>query len=87
RNVIVMFIHTKHGNHKDAAGNPTPDGVVTGGGRAFLLRNGVLVKGTWSRATLADPTTFTDSTGAPFKLLPGKTWIELAPPTASVSVA
>ena len=43
------------------------------------MRNGVAITGTWSRASLTTPSTFTATDGAPMTLQPGDTWVELVP--------
>jgi hypothetical protein len=39
----------------------------------------MLFKGRWSKSSPAAVTTYTDATGAPMKLTPGRTWLELTP--------
>jgi hypothetical protein len=36
------------------------------------------VKAKWSKSSASAYTTYTDAGGAPIKLLPGRTWVELA---------
>jgi Protein of unknown function (DUF3048) N-terminal domain/Protein of unknown function (DUF3048) C-terminal domain len=54
-------------------------------GPAELFRSGVVVGGTWSRSSLAQPTEFTAANGQPMTLQPGQTWVELVPNTVTVS--
>ena len=56
-----------------------PEGTLIGTGEAWLLTDGKVVKGTWSKPNNAAVTTYTDSAGSPFQLTPGQTWVELAP--------
>jgi hypothetical protein len=79
QNVLVLSVKTYESTHRDAAGHTTPIATVTGSGKAVLFRNGVQVAGTWSRATLNDPTVFRTSIGTPMLFAPGVTWVELAP--------
>jgi hypothetical protein len=44
-----------------------------------VLTNGMIVKGTWSKPSTEAVTTYTDAAGAPIKLTPGRTWVELPP--------
>jgi hypothetical protein len=37
----------------------------------------MVVRGKWSKSSAGAYTTWTDSTGAPIRLAPGRTWIEL----------
>jgi hypothetical protein len=40
---------------------------------------GKLIKGKWSRTSRTTPTQFTDASGAPIRLTPGRTWVEFDP--------
>ena len=51
-----------------------------------MFRNGVELKGTWHRPTLAQPATFTEADGTTITLAPGNTWEELLPTSESISV-
>lgn len=52
---------------------------VTGSGRAFLFRDGRVIKGRWERETVDDPVRFVTKAGDEMVLAPGSTWIELVP--------
>ena len=54
--------------------------VLTGAGDAWVLTDGHLVEGRWSRPDPALPTSFVDGADAPVPLLPGITWVLLPPP-------
>lgn len=60
---------------------------VTGTGALQVLRNGAVVDGTWHRLRLEDLTQMVDRQGRPIDLAPGPTWVELVPPTVSVTVS
>jgi len=79
RNVIVMSIDSRVGGPTDKAGNTTPQLRFVGAGSAVLLRDGRRFEGRWARASLTQPTRFTDHRGRPFVLAPGNTWIEVVP--------
>jgi hypothetical protein len=79
RNVIVQFVSYRQTPWRDRANSPVDEAVVTGSGDAWILSEGQIVKGHWSRPGGKDITTFTDAAGAPVKLLPGQTWLTLAP--------
>jgi hypothetical protein len=53
---------------------------------AWVLTDGRLVEGRWSKPTPTTPTRFTDRAGAPIALRPGSTWVELLPVGAPVGV-
>jgi hypothetical protein len=55
------------------------DVTATGTGPVVVMRNGVAITGTWSRASLTQPATLTAANGAPLTLQPGESWVELVP--------
>ena len=64
----------------DVAGNPSLEiADEIGTGRAFLFRDGKVIKGTWSRDDVGDPTTFETKAGDEMVFAPGSIWIELLP--------
>jgi len=56
-----------------------PVADIIGGGEAWVLSGGKLVKGRWAKPNADMVTGFTDATGAPIELAPGPTWIEIVP--------
>jgi hypothetical protein len=85
-NVVLMRITTKDTGLRDVAGNASPEDVVTGSGKVWVLRDGKVVTGSWKRAGLGSPLTFVDGAGTTIPLTPGRTWIELLPPNATVQL-
>lgn len=77
-NVIVQFVDYRDSGYRDATGAASPEAELAGEGHAWVLTGGSLVRCRWSRADLGALTVFTDTTGAPIRLAPGRTWIELA---------
>ena len=55
----------------------SPEAQTLGTGPVTVHRNGVSVRGTWSRANPTDPFSFFDAAGAPIPLAGGTTFIEL----------
>jgi hypothetical protein len=55
----------------------SPEAQSVGEGDAWVYSNGSLVKGKWARALATDVFTLTDTAGAPIKLTPGNTWVEI----------
>jgi hypothetical protein len=53
---------------------------VVGEGDAWILTGGKLIPAHWSKASAEDVTRYVDTAGAPVRLAPGRTWVELAPP-------
>jgi hypothetical protein len=78
-NVIVQFVKVSEGDIQDVTGSPSPEVTLTGGGKAYVFRDGRVIPGTWERNSLGDVTTFQAKDGAQIPLVPGQTWIELYP--------
>ena len=85
-NVVLMRIKVKDTGIRDVVGNPSPDDVVTGSGRVWVLRDGKVVTGRWTRPGIGAPMTLVDSTGKTIALARGRTWIELLPSNATMSL-
>jgi len=79
--VLVLRVAIRLDENRDVLGNRTPDPVVIGRGRAWLLRDGRLVAGTWRRSAPAQPLRVLGQDGQPLPLRPGRTWVELLPST------
>jgi hypothetical protein len=77
-NVVVMSVGVKSTSAHDSHGTVVPLPLVIGAGTAWVFRNGLFVKGTWSRANENAPMTLQTSTG-PILLAPGRTWVEVLP--------
>ncbi len=60
--------------------------TVTGSGDCDFFISGRYVSGTWSRATLGDPTTYKLYDGSIIRLEPGNTWIEMMPNTREIKI-
>ena len=75
-NVIVQFV-----SYAGAGG----DGQLIGGGDAWVLSAGRVVKGRWSKPSATEPTQLVDAFGAPIRLQAGTTWVELLPVGAAVT--
>jgi len=81
-NVLVQEVEVDATGHKDPAGNPVPEVISIGSGRAWLFRDGKQIQGTWERKGPGDITSFTAKDGTEFLLKPGTTWVELYPESA-----
>jgi Protein of unknown function (DUF3048) C-terminal domain/Protein of unknown function (DUF3048) N-terminal domain len=86
-NVVVMQVQVHAGTIRDAAGNPSPVVRLTGSGKAYVFRDGRMIRGRWHRPSLKDLTTFVTKDGQTITLAPGVTWVELLPSTIHVQVA
>jgi hypothetical protein len=85
-NVVIQMVKTRLTGITDVNGVPSPEVVSTGSGTVYVLRDGKMIRGTWTRATLSDVTVLKDSQGAVIPLAPGRTWVELVPNAVHVSV-
>lgn len=83
-NVVIQIVEVTDSRIIDAAGNASPDVALTGSGRAYVLRDGRMIAGTWERESLDDVTRFVTSDGAEIRLAPGRTWVQLVPSSVPV---
>ena len=68
---VVIFVSNYVISPADAI---SPELVSAGSGQLFVLTDGVVIEGTWSRETEDDKPVLLDSSGAPIALTPGQTW-------------
>lgn len=78
-NVVIQVVKTTESDFQDVSGYPSPEVDLTGSGKAWVLRDGKLIVGTWERSDEADFTTFRTKSGDEIALKPGTTYVELAP--------
>jgi hypothetical protein len=84
-NVVVLNVAIQDTGIKDILGNESPLDVTIGSNPAWVLRDGKMIRGHWSRHSIGSPISLTDASGKPIALAPGRTWIELLPtPTKPV---
>jgi hypothetical protein len=76
-NVLMLSVGIEGTGVFDVTGAEDPLPVVIGEGPCWLLRDGQLIAGKWSRPSTDAPTTYTGPDGAPMLLHPGRTWTEL----------
>jgi hypothetical protein len=76
QNVVVQFVTY----------NGAGEGNLFGSGQAWVFSNGQLIRGTWTRSYPGSPTALIDANGAPIRLTPGRTWVELFPGGGTVDV-
>ncbi len=62
------------------------EGQTVGEGEAWIFSDGVLRKGRWIRPSRDVAARYVDASGAPIRLRPGTTWVELLPSTSPVDV-
>ncbi len=85
-NVVVLTVRTRDAGYRDPIGNPVPETVLTGSGKALVLSGGRQVSGTWRKAAAGAPLTLATTRGGALLLAPGTTWLELVPTSGSVQV-
>jgi hypothetical protein len=78
-NVIIQQVVVTNSRLVDVLGNPSPEVSLVGTGKAWIMRNGVLILGKWVRSGAHGLTKFETKSGAIIPLMPGNTWVELAP--------
>lgn len=79
RNVVIMSISVANTGLHDVLGNPSPDDVVIGSGKVWVLRDGHVIRGTWKRPSRDAKWVLRDKRGNILPLTPGNTWVELLP--------
>ncbi len=77
--LVVMFCRVGVAGYRDPAGNPVPETIVKGSGRAVVLRDGTATETTWKKPARNSPISFETKDGQPLPIEPGHVWIELAP--------
>ena len=78
-NVVVLRVDVVNTRYLDPANNPVPETKLTGSGHALVASGGRTVAATWSKASVGAVLTLTGADGAPIRLAPGSTWVELVP--------
>jgi hypothetical protein len=77
--VVVQFVPYLRTPFLDPSRTPVDRANVIGSGPAWVLADGMVVKGTWTKPTPTDVTAFADSAGHPIAIPAGTTWVLLAP--------
>jgi Protein of unknown function (DUF3048) N-terminal domain/Protein of unknown function (DUF3048) C-terminal domain len=81
-NVIVRITPYRDSGVRDSVGAVVPEADAIGEGDAWLLSDGQVQRGRWLKPSPDAPTAYVDATGAPLRLTPGQTWVEVLPPGA-----
>lgn len=85
KNVVVQLVEYVNTGQVDTSGAAVPEADLIGDGEAWVLTDGKVVKGRWSKPSPEALTTYTGPDGQPILLTPGQTWIEL-PPVGSATL-
>lgn len=67
-----------------AQDNYHEDITTVGSGNAHIFQNGLVVKGTWQKSSVAEQIKFYDENGTEIALAPGQTFVEAVPEYGSV---
>ena len=76
--VLVLRVEIGDAGYKDPAGNPVPETIFKGEGKAQLFHAGKVVEGTWKKKDLGSAISLSTADGA-LKVPAGRVWIELVP--------
>jgi hypothetical protein len=86
RNVVLLFVEYPDTGERDQSKSIVPEAKLEGVGEAWVIRDGKLTRGTWTKPGDESPIKLADAQGKSIDLLPGQTWIELpAPGNATVA--
>jgi hypothetical protein len=72
-NVVMVFVPNRYFSR-------TPEIIdiqLNGSGRAFIARDGMIYRATWSRTSAGSPLTLLGEDGKLFPFKPGQTWMEI----------
>ncbi|NOX31721.1 MAG: DUF3048 domain-containing protein [Actinobacteria bacterium] len=83
-NVIVQFVDYRASGQVDSTGAVVPEAVLEGNGTIWVLSNGRILEGTWTKDNVTAPTQYFDMSGDPILLTPGSTWVLLPEPGEAV---
>jgi hypothetical protein len=79
-NVIVSYTPYADSDTNDQFGVPIREAQTVGEGEALVLTGGVAIAARWVKPALNMPAQYFDAAGAPIRLTPGRTWVELPEP-------
>jgi len=75
--LVIQLVSITPSEYGDKFGGNTPFSQTVGTGKAYVLRDGIVIQATWNRPDASLPTTWTDTTGAEVKFAPGQVWVAL----------
>jgi hypothetical protein len=85
QNLVIQFVTTRTLGYRDQSGTNVVESETVGSGEAWILSNGRVTKGKWSKPSQTAVTRYTDAAGNPVKLSTGRTWVHFAPVGSAVS--
>ncbi|MGD0594364.1 MAG: DUF3048 domain-containing protein [Acidimicrobiales bacterium] len=78
-NVVIETVATQPGPYAESGTTPDVESITEGSGRAWVLTDGKVEKGTWNCPSYGDITRYRFPDGKTMTLRPGNTWVELVP--------
>ena len=78
-NVVVAEVRDVATGSVDTAGSTVYEQQFLGSGRGWVFTDGHVVEVTWTKPSIRSVATWTTADGVPVALMPGITWVELAP--------
>jgi hypothetical protein len=78
-NVLILRVRVGDAGYLDPAGNPVPETFFFGHGAATLVHGHRAVTGSWHKDGTQGAVRLTDVHGAPIRVPPGHTFVELIP--------
>ena len=85
QNVVIQFVTTRTLGYRDQSGTNVVESEVIGSGEVWILSDGRVTKGTWSKPSATAVTKYADAAGNPVKLTAGRTWVHFAPVGSAVT--
>ena len=86
-NVLVIKAKQHYGKIFRGRGHEEPlHDIINAKGRFYYFNRGRYVTGTWRKGKVQEPFEFTLADGSPFKMAPGKTFVELPNTGAKVRI-
>ncbi len=86
-NVLVIKAKQRYGKIFRGQGHDEPlHDIIEAEGTFYYFNRGRYVKGTWRKGTVAEPFEFTLAGGAPLKMAPGQTFVELPDTRAKIRI-
>jgi hypothetical protein len=76
--VLVLRVREGNAGYLDPAGNPVPQTLLTGKGKAMVFHDGHMVGATWHKGKPGSTISLTTKKGR-LRLPAGHTWVELVP--------
>ena len=78
-NLVIVEVREIDAGYKGSTGGYVPRTVLTGSGRAWVLSNGGATEVAWRKPFVNAQMELTDTSGRPFTMPTGRTWVELLP--------